>query len=184
MRRALSIILIGECRDHPTMDGCIESANTGHATLTTLHAGSVGGSFRRMVALGTGPEMSVGAVTEKLLGAIKLMIAQALSPKIGGGRVAIIEWLVITQSLADKLFDLPPDQIAREMQRECVRRGTSMGHSALYHYKKGNITLFNACSFSGLTKSELMALTLDESVFDPFIEGDDKVIDQGENRAT
>lgn len=177
MRRALQIILIGECRDSKTMDGCIDMANTGQATLTTLHAGSVGGSFRRMVSLSMGASdgtASVGSVSEKLLGALRLMIVQALAPKESGGRLALREWVVVTKTLQDRLFDFPAEQIARELQREVVKRGTSLGHSALFFYQKGELSLANACAFSGLTKQELLAIDLDESVFDPFISGSDE----------
>ena len=171
MRRALQIILIGECRDPKTMDGCIEAALTGHATLTTLHSGSVGESFRRMVSLSAEIGGGNEAVTEKLLGSVRLMIVQALVPKVGGGRVAFREWLPVTRSLKEKLFDVPHALIAKEMQKEVVARGTSLGHSALYAYRRNEVTLADACAYSGLTRPELMALELDESVFRPFTEG-------------
>lgn len=168
MRRALSIVLIGECRDGPTIDGCISMALTGHCTLTTVHADRVGVAFRRMVAMASSVGGGYESVTERLLGSLSMIVVQTLCPKIGGGRVALREWLPLTKTLQDNLFELSPSEIARAMQREVISRGTSMGHSALFAYQKGLITLSNACMFSGLTRSELMSLELDESRFNVF----------------
>lgn len=168
MRRALSIVLIGECRDGQTIDGCISMALTGHCTLTTVHADRVGVAFRRMVAMAAAVGGGYESVTERLLGSLSMIVVQTLCPKIGGGRVALREWLPLTKTLQDRLFQLPHSEIAREMQREVVLRGTSMGHSALLSYRYGLISLSDACAFSGLTRQELTALDLDATKFTEF----------------
>lgn len=171
MRRALQIVLIGECRDRETMEGCIDMAQTGHTTLTTLHAGTVSGSFRRMVGLASsGDEGSVNSVTEKLLGSIRLMLVQSLVPKVGGGRVPLREWLVITKTLEDRLFECKPDAVAKELQKEVMKNGTSFGHTAVYLHKEGLITMSDACAYSGFNKSELLKLEVDDARFVPFTE--------------
>lgn len=168
MRRALSIVLIGECRDGQTIDGCISMALTGHCTLTTVHADRVGVAFRRMVAMAAPIGGGYESVTERLLGSLSMIVVQALCPKKNGGRLALREWLPLTKSLQDRLFQLPHHEIANEMQREVMARGTSMGHSALLAYRRGLITLADACAFSGLTQQELLALEVDEARFTPF----------------
>lgn len=161
MRRSASIVLIGECRDGETIDGCISMALTGHCTLTTVHANKVSVAFRRMVAMAAEKGGGNEAVTERLLGSLSMIAVQTLCPKIGGGRVALREWIVITKTLQERLFNLPPASIANELQKEVDARGTSMGHSALIAYNDGLIALKDACAFSGLTQEELMALSLD-----------------------
>ena len=170
MRRALSIVQIGECRDGETINGCIEMALTGHLTLTTVHANKVGVAFRRMVAMASELGGGNDAVTERLLGSLSQVIVQTLAPKIGGGRVALREWLPFTQQLQEKLFSVQYSLIGSEIQKIVNSRKTSLGHSALYSYKKGLITLNTACTYSGLTKQELLSLDLDESVFECFDE--------------
>lgn len=172
MRRALSVVLIGECRDGETIDGCISMALTGHCTLTTVHADRVGVAFRRMVAMAAQVGGGHESVSERLLGSLSMIVVQTLCPKIGGGRIALREWLPITKTLQDELFELPPAAIANEMQKKVVSRGTSMGHSALKAHLDGLITLQDACAFSGLTHQELMALTLDGSMFREFDGGE------------
>ena len=168
MRRALSIILIGECRDSETMNECISAALTGHCTLTTVHANRVGVAFRRMVSMAEAGEGA--AAGEKLLGSLSMIIVQTLSPRIGGGRVAFREWIPITQTMQDKFFGIPSAQVAFEIQKETIKRGSSMGHSALMAYQRKEVSLIDACAYSGLTKPELFALELNEAVFEPFTE--------------
>lgn len=173
MRRALSIVLIGECRDGETIDGCISMALTGHCTLTTVHADRVGVAFRRMVAMAAHVGGGHESVTERLLGSLSMIVVQTLCPKIGGGRIALREWLPLTKTLQDRLFALPHSSIANEMQKEVNARGSSMGHSALKAYRDGLITLSDACAFSGLTHPELQNLGQEECVFDLFDGGRD-----------
>lgn len=168
VRRAPSIILFGECRDAETMNGCVSMALAGHCTMTTTHADTVGGTFRRMVNLALKDGVSIESVTERLLGSTSMIIVQSLSPKIGGGRIALREWLVMPKSLKDRLFDLDPASVANELQRETVRRGTSMGHSAALLMRKGLISDLNACAFSGLIKDELDSIVVDPLKFKNF----------------
>lgn len=170
MRRALSVVQIGECRDGETINGCIEMALTGHLTLTTVHANKVGVAFRRMVAMAAELGGGNDAVAERLLGSLSLIVVQTLAPKIGGGRIAIREWLPFTQGLQEKLFNVQYVLIGSEIQKMVNQRKTSMGHSALYAYKKGLITLNTACTYSGLKQNELLSLDLDENVFKEFDE--------------
>lgn len=173
MRRALSIVLIGECRDGETIDGCISMALTGHCTLTTVHADRVGVAFRRMVAMAAQVGGGHESVAERLLGSLSMIVVQTLCPRVGGGRIALREWLPVTKTLQDRLFALPHSSIANEMQKEVLARGSSMGHSALKAHKDGLITLADACAFSGLTQPELFALELNESVFEEFTGDED-----------
>jgi defect-in-organelle-trafficking protein DotB len=165
MRRALSILLIGECRDGKTIDGCISMALTGHCTLTTVHADTVGVAFRRMVAMAAQEGGGNESVSERLLGSLSMVVVQTLCPKIGGGRIALREWLVLSRTLQNKLFALDFSKIALEMQAEVYKNGTSMAHSAYKAYRDGNITLSNACAFSGMSEDELFSLHINDSVF-------------------
>ena len=72
--------------------------------------------------------------------------------------------------MQDKLFGIPPAQVAFEIQKETIRRGSSMGHSALMAYQRKDVSLIDACAYSGLTKPELFALELNEAIFEPFTE--------------
>jgi defect-in-organelle-trafficking protein DotB len=172
MRRASSIVLIGECRDGHTIDGCISMALTGHCTMTTVHADRVGVAFRRMVAMAAAVGGGNDSVSERLLGSLSMIVVQTLCPKIGGGRIALREWIVITKSLQNQLFGMPASSIANELQQEVIRRGTSMGHSAKIAFEAGVITLFDACAFSGLTRPELEALEINPKRFAMFDGGE------------
>ena len=169
MRRAASIVLIGECRDGKTIDGCISMALTGHCTLTTVHADSVSGAFRRMVAMAAEEGGGNESVSERLLGSLNMIVVQTLCQKIGGGRVALREWLLIDKTLQDRLFAGDFSKIAMEMQKEVSQNGTSMAHAAYKAYRDGLITLASACAYSGLSENELKKTSINDSVFSEFI---------------
>lgn len=168
MRRALSIILIGECRDAGTISGCIDMALTGHCTLTTVHAKNVGGAFRRMVAMAAESGGGNESVSERLLGSISMIVVQTLCPTLDGKRMPLREWIVVDRTLQERLFEGDFSRIASELQREVMARGSSMGHSAARALRDGRISLAHACAYSGLNESELSKLVINDSVFSAF----------------
>ncbi len=62
LRQDPDIILIGEIRDHETMDIAIKAALTGHLVLTTLHTNTAPGAIVRMVNMGVEPFLITASV--------------------------------------------------------------------------------------------------------------------------
>ncbi len=62
LRQDPDIILIGEIRDHETMDIAIKAALTGHLVLTTLHTNTAPGAVVRMVNMGVEPFLITASV--------------------------------------------------------------------------------------------------------------------------
>ncbi len=62
LRQDPDIILIGEIRDHETMDIAIKAALTGHFVLTTLHTNTAPGAIVRMVNMGVEPFLITASV--------------------------------------------------------------------------------------------------------------------------
>jgi len=74
LRMAPHVILVGEIRDAAVAKIAVQSANTGHLVLTTLHTNSALGTFSRLQAL--------GAETHQIADAVRLIMAQRLIPKL------------------------------------------------------------------------------------------------------
>jgi twitching motility protein PilT len=103
IRRALrqdpDVILVGEMRDLETIEAAISAAETGHVVFGTLHTNSAQGTINRIID--AFPANLQEQVRTQLSTSIIAVIAQGLIPKIGGGRVAAYEILVVTSAISN-----------------------------------------------------------------------------------
>lgn len=103
IRRALrqdpDVILVGELRDLETISAAISAAETGHVVFGTLHTNSAQGTVNRIID--AFPANLQDQVRTQLSTSIIGIVAQTLIPKIGGGRIAAYEILVVTPGIAN-----------------------------------------------------------------------------------
>jgi twitching motility protein PilT len=103
IRRALrqdpDVILVGEMRDLETIEAAISAAETGHVVFGTLHTNSAQGTINRIIDAFPGNLQD--QIRTQLSTSIIGVVAQTLLPKIGGGRVAAYEILVVTPGIAN-----------------------------------------------------------------------------------
>ncbi|RMG01217.1 MAG: type IV pilus twitching motility protein PilT [Planctomycetota bacterium] len=103
IRRALrqdpDIILVGEMRDLETIEAAITAAETGHVVFGTLHTTGAQGTVNRIIDVF--PTNQQEQIRTQLSTSIIGILSQALLPKIGGGRVAAYEMLVVTPAIAN-----------------------------------------------------------------------------------
>ena len=62
LRQDPDVVLIGEIRDHETMDIGVKAALTGHLVLSTLHTNSAAGSVTRLINMGIEPFLITASV--------------------------------------------------------------------------------------------------------------------------
>src|ERR1700730_4844866 len=103
LRRALrqdpDVILVGEMRDLETIEAAITAAETGHVVFGTLHTTGAQGTVNRIID--AFPTNQQEQVRVQLSTAIIGVLSQTLLPKIGGGRVAAYEMLVVTSAIGN-----------------------------------------------------------------------------------
>ncbi|MEM9589574.1 MAG: PilT/PilU family type 4a pilus ATPase [Planctomycetota bacterium] len=103
IRRALrqdpDVILVGELRDLETIEAAITAAETGHVVFGTLHTSSAGGTINRIIDVF--PTNQQDQIRTQLATAIIGILAQQLLPRIGGGRIAGFETLVVTPGISN-----------------------------------------------------------------------------------
>lgn len=103
IRRALrqdpDIILVGEMRDLETIEAAITAAETGHIVFGTLHTSSAAGTINRIIDVF--PNNQQDQIRTQLASAIIGILCQQLLPRIGGGRVAAFETLIVTPGIAN-----------------------------------------------------------------------------------
>ena len=110
LREDPDIVLVGEMRDLETVAIAIETAETGHLVLGTLHTSSAPSTVDRIID--QFPPEQQSQIRVMLAGSLKGVISQVLCRKVGGGRVPALEVLIATLPVANliregKVFQIP-----------------------------------------------------------------------------
>jgi len=121
MREDPDIILVGELRDLETVAIAIETAETGHLVFGTLHTTTAASTVDRVID--QFPTDQQSQIRIMLSESLKGVIAQNLCRKIGGGRVAALEVLLINSAISNLIREAKTFQIPSMMQ---VGRGQGM----------------------------------------------------------
>lgn len=137
LRRKPEIILVGEARDRETISSAIEAAQTGHTVYTTTHTIGVAATVQRLVSAFEPGERSERAYA--LMETIRMIVTQALVPKIGGGRMGVREWMTFPDSFREKLLDMDFSEWGAHIQRNLPAYGQTMGDSARLVFEDGKI---------------------------------------------
>jgi twitching motility protein PilT len=128
LRRALrqdpDVILLGEMRDAETMTIATAAAETGHLVLSTIHTNDAKQSVSRIV--NTFPPEQQFQTRLKLAATLKAVISQTLVPKKGGGRIAVLEIMVVTPFIRELISKGKYDEID-----EAIEKGTSYGMQSM-----------------------------------------------------
>ena len=121
LRQAPDVILMGEIRDHETMEHAVAFAETGHLCLATLHANSANQALDRIINFF--PEERRGQLLMDLSLNLKAVISQRLVPKQDGkGRAAIVEILLNSPMISDLIFKGHVTEI-----KEIMKKSRNMG---------------------------------------------------------
>src|SRR3712207_4556675 len=99
LREDPDIILVGELRDLETISIAIETAETGHLVFGTLHTNTAPSTVDRIID--QFPPDRQAQVRTMLSESLKGVISQTLCKKIGGGRAAAQEVLIVTSSVSN-----------------------------------------------------------------------------------
>ncbi len=124
LREDPDVVLLGEMRDPETIALALEMANTGHLVLATLHTNSAMSAVDRIVD--QFPAERQAQVRNVLADVLRGVVAQTLCKKIGGGRVAAIEVLVVNLAVANMIREAKTSQLPGIMQA-----GRALGMSLL-----------------------------------------------------
>jgi twitching motility protein PilT len=114
LREDPDIVLVGEMRDRETISAALETANTGHLVFATLHTNNAISAVDRIIDQFPADQQS--QIRSVLADTLRGVVAQTLCKKIGGGRVAAIEVLVVTFGVANLIREAKAVQIPSIMQ--------------------------------------------------------------------
>lgn len=105
LRRAPSVMGVGEMRDLETIEAGIRAGQLGHLLLSTTHIHSPGEVFARLI--NEFPHESRDAMALSLLGVLQYVVVQTLLRTTDGKRVAVREFILFDYYLREKLAGMP-----------------------------------------------------------------------------
>jgi len=147
MRQDPDIILIGEMRDKETIEAALTAAETGHLVFGTLHTSSAPGTINRIIDVFSGDEQP--QVRAMLSSSLVAIIAQALLPKLGGGRVAASEILITNHAISNLIREDKVHQIYSQMQLGQEDTGMATQTQALLQFlRDGKISRDTALQYA------------------------------------
>jgi len=104
LRQDPDVILVGEMRDHETVETALLAAETGHLVLSTLHTLDATETINRIISVF--PPHQQRQVRLQLASVLKAAISQRLMPRADGlGRVPAVEVMVSTAFIRDCIVD-------------------------------------------------------------------------------
>jgi twitching motility protein PilT len=118
MRRVLrqdpDVILLGEMRDLDTISAAITAAETGHLVFGTLHTTGSARTVDRIID--AFPANQQDQIRAQLSVSIVAVISQVLLPKVGGGRVAAFEVMLMTPAIGNLIRKNETNKIPSTIQ--------------------------------------------------------------------
>jgi twitching motility protein PilU len=138
VRESPDVILIGELRDLETMEAALELCNTGHLTISTMHASNSYQTLQRIVNLF--PETRHRELFMDLSLNLVGIISQRLVMGKDQKRVPAVEVLVNTPYVADLVLKGKIDELKEAMKTSTVKGMQNFDSSLIDLYKAGKIT--------------------------------------------
>ena len=120
LRQAPDVILMGEIRDHETMELAINFAETGHLCIATIHANNAGQTVERV--LNFFPEERHTQILLNLSLNLRATLSQRLIPTISGSRTLALE-IMLNHGLIRQHIEQGKVRQLREM----IEKGASDG---------------------------------------------------------
>ena len=115
LREDPDIVMVGEMRDLETTETAIETAETGHLVLGTLHTSTAASTIDRIID--QFPHERQAQVRTMLAASLKGVVCQTLCKRAdGGGRIAALEIMAVTHGVAANIRDGKTHQIPTAIQ--------------------------------------------------------------------
>ena len=155
LREDPDVVLVGELRDLETISIALETAETGHLVFGTLHTNTAPSTVDRIID--QFPADRQAQIRTMMSESLKAVIAQTLCKKIGGGRAAAQEVLMVNSAVSNLIREGKTFQIPSIMQ---TQRGAGMVtlNDALFELVKKKIVAPQDALAKAIAKAELKAM--------------------------
>jgi len=138
LRHDPDVILIGEMRDLASISIALTAAETGHLVFSTLHTQTAPSTINRIIDVFSEGERK--QVRQQLASTIQGVISQQLLPKVGGGRVVAVEYMMGVSAIRNLIREGKEHQIYNIMQTGHEYGMQTMDTCLINLYTRGVIT--------------------------------------------
>ena len=115
MRENASIVMLGEMRDPQTILSALRLSATGHLVIGTIHSGTARGTVERLIE--SAPETDRAFYRNLLASTLRAVLCQRLIRKKSGGRMALHELFLVTDTVRALIADDRRNQIHDQIMR-------------------------------------------------------------------
>jgi twitching motility protein PilT len=130
LRQDPDVVLIGEMRDHETVESALRIAETGHLTLATLHTNSATQTINRIIDIF--PPHQQGQIRVQLSFVLEGILCQSLLPRMSGrGRSLAMEILIPNAAIRNLIREDKVHQIYGMMQAGQAKHGMQTFNQSL-----------------------------------------------------
>lgn len=122
LRQDPDVVLIGEMRDHETVEAALRIAETGHLTFATLHTNSAAQTINRIIDIF--PAHQQAQIRAQLSFVLEGIMCQSLLPRASGkGRALAMEILIPSSAIRNLIREDKVHQIYGMMQAGQAKHG-------------------------------------------------------------
>ncbi len=145
LRQSPDVILLGEMRDHETIQTAMTAAETGHLVLSSLHTIGAANTISRIVDVFDASQQHQIAVQLSMV--LRAVVSQQLIPAVDGGMIPAFEIMIMTPAISNMIRDNKIHQIEGIIYTSAKEDMISMDNSLLNLYKAGRITRDTALQY-------------------------------------
>ena len=157
LRQAPDVILLGEMRDHETIQTAMTAAETGHLILSSLHTTGAANTISRIMDVFEPSQQHQIAIQLSMV--LQTVISQQLVPDVNGHNIPVFEIMRLTPAIRNMIRDNKIYQIDGVIASSSQDDMRSMDNSLLQLYRNRQITRETALKYSSnpeMLKRKLM----------------------------
>lgn len=145
LRQSPDVILLGEMRDHETIQTAMTAAETGHLILSSLHTLGAANSLNRIIDVFEPSQQH--QIIMQLSMVLQAVISQQLVPDVNGKNIPVFEIMRLTPAIRNMIRDNKIHQIDGVISSSPGQM-RSMDQSLFALYKNGRITKETAINYA------------------------------------
>ena len=146
LRQSPDVILLGEMRDHETIQTAMTAAETGHLILSSLHTTGAANTISRIMDVFEPSQQHQIAIQLSMV--LQAVISQQLIPDVDGRNIPVFEVMRLTPAIRNMIRDNKIHQIEGVISTSSQDQMRSMDQSLLELYRKKRITRDTALKYA------------------------------------
>ena len=140
------MILLGEMRDHETIQPAMTAAETGHLLIATLHTRGAVNTIDRIID--SFPPAQQAQIRVQLSSVLRTVVSQQLLPDVDGEQVPAFEVMQMNSAIRSMIRDGTNHQIDNAIAAGSSEGMLTMDQSILALYQAGRITRETALNYA------------------------------------